>query len=298
MKKMLPLLTVAALAAAASTAVGQTVDGSLAGDAYGLPVALQDTQTNFGDNTNPDQAFANGSELDGAYATIADDTLFLLLTGNLESNFNKLELFIDSVDGGQNTIDQSVDNGGTNPNVDFDALQSLSGLTFDDGFDADYYFTFTGGNDPYESFANYAVLGDGSGGLFLGGGPGRFIDGANDIDIAIDNSNILGVGGGNGTAAPGVAAAVTTGIEFAIPLAALGNPSGDIAISAFINGSGHDFLSNQVLGGIGGGDNLGAPSGVDFGNIAGDQFFAVAVPEPTSLALLGLGGIAALRRRR
>lgn len=40
---------------------------------------------------------------------------------------------------------------------------------------------------------------------------------------------------------------------------------------------------------------FGAPAGVDFGNVT---INATLVPEPTSIALLGLGGVALLRRRR
>ena len=293
MKKMLALAAVAALPAALAGA--QTIDGTAVGDAYGLPVAIQDTQTNFGDNTNPNLLMANGSEIDGLYATFDDDNLYLLFSGNLETNFNKLSFFVDSVDGGQNVVD-----GSANPDVDFGALQNLNGLAFDSGFDADYFFSVTGGNDPTEFFANYAVLGDTMGGAFLGssGAGNNFIDGANDVDIAIDNSNVAGVTAGTGSADAVAAAAVTTGVEFRIPLAALGNPDGPIQLTAFINGSGNDFLSNQVLGGIGSGDNLGAPSGVDFSQILGDQFVTLAIPEPATAGLLAVAGLTLLRRRR
>ncbi len=286
---VLAAAAVAAIAGLATNASAQvTIDGSLAGDGYGPALTVQDSLTNFGNNADADLALANGSEINAVYGQIANDTLYLVFTGNLESNFNKFELFIDSVAGGQNVIDTQANNPdmpGTNPDVDFGALGNLAGLTFDAGFEADYYFTATGGNDPYEAFANYAVLGDPDGGVFLGGGPGRTIDGANDVDYAIDNSNIDGVMAGVGLADLTAAEAVTTGLEFAIPLAAIGNPTGDISVSAFINGGGHDFLSNQVVGGVGGLDNLGAPAAVDFSAIAGDQF--VVIPNGGTPALPG-----------
>src|SRR5262245_65937630 len=45
--------------------------------------------------------------------------------------------------------------------------------------------------------------------------------------------------------------AVTTGVEFAIPLTAIGSPAAaNIRFCAFINGGGHTFLSNQVSRGL------------------------------------------------
>ncbi|MCL6476760.1 MAG: PEP-CTERM sorting domain-containing protein, partial [Firmicutes bacterium] len=60
-----------------------------------------------------------------------------------------------------------------------------------------------------------------------------------------------------------------------------------------------DYVSNQVLAGIGGGGNLGEPRLVNFSNIPGDQYFLVPVPEPSSLSILLLGlGAWAFRKRR
>ena len=92
-----------------------------------------------------------------------------------------------------------------------------------------------------------------------------------------------------------------TGIELGIPLAAIGNPSGPIKISAMVNGSNHDFLSNQFLGGLappqgnpggeGGGNFIGDVSGVDLREFAGNQYFST-VPEPGSLSLAALAAVA------
>ena len=46
-------------------------------------------------------------------------------------------------------------------------------------------------------------------------------------------------------------------------------------MSAFINGSNHDYLSNQVLGPLGGAPNLGEPRAVDFSSVRGEQFVVI-----------------------
>jgi hypothetical protein len=251
---------------------------------YCDPIVVQNTQTQFGDSNLGQIGFANGSELDAAYARVSGGTLYLLLTGNLETNFNKLEIFIDSIAGeGQNRLR------GDNPNVDFNGLNRMgddgsnNGLTFDAGFAPDFWVSCTIGGGTPDIFVNYAQL------LTNGGGEGYYMgqttagsDGTlnggnnpNNIRLTIDNRNTAGVPGGNGTDPIGNPADVATGIEVAIPLAAIGNPAGNFAIAAMVNGGGHDFLSNQVLGGIGGGSNLAEPRNVNFANIPGDQFFTV-----------------------
>src|SRR5688572_14025771 len=97
------------------------------------------------------------------------------------------------------------------------------------------------------------------------------------ITIAINNSNVLGVTGGDAKGA----ATATTGIEIRIPMSALGNPAGPIKICGFINSGGHDFMSNQVTGGLPSGTgNLGDPRNVNFsdsmGGHGGEQFVTVA----------------------
>jgi hypothetical protein len=288
-------IVVVAIAMLPAIAAAQpTVDGT-ADALYGPALAVQNTQTNFGNSNLGVVDFANGSELDQGYGIIHSGNLYLMLAGNVESNFNKLEVFIDSVAGGQNKLQ------GDNPDVDFNGLNRMgddgsgNGLTFDAAFASDYYLTATGGNSPYQFFANFAeTSGPGGTGMFLGGGDGTSITGALGINLAINNSNTGGVDGGTG---PSSGAGVLTGVEICIPLTAIGNPTGPIKVSAFINGGGHDFLANQVLGGIGGGDNLGEPRNVNFANIPGDQYFTI-VPEPGSMILLGMGGLALIRRRR
>lgn len=276
-------ITIVGFIASAAVAGTPTVDGTADG-AYGAALAVQNTQTSFGDSNLGLVDWANGSELDQGFATIEGGVLYIVLSGNMESNFNKLELFIDCLPGGQNKLR------GDNPDVDFNGLNRMgddgsgNGLTFDAGFEADFWIGFTGGDGGggvYSIFCNYAELltSGGGTGYYLGSG-GAVTDGTliggnnpNNILITINNSNVGGVTGGTGA---GDGSGVVTGVEYAIPLAALGNPTGDIKMSAMVNGGGHDFLSNQVLAGIGGGDHLGEPRNTNLANIAGDQFFVLS----------------------
>jgi hypothetical protein len=278
MKKATALLAgglLVALAATPAFAV-ETIDG-VASPAYGPAIVTQTNGTGFGDSNLGVIDYANGSELDAAYGYIDGGVLYLVLAGNLESNFNKLEVFIDALPGaGQNRLRSD------NVDVDFNGLNRMGGLTFDSGFDADFYFTCTGGGGPYTMYSNYAKLYTGGGGTYgtdgwyLGqttaGGPGTISGGQNPdgIMLSIDNSNVAGVNGGGGSGG-----GVTTGVEWAIPLSAIGNPV-CVRVCAFINGSGHDFLANQVLGPLAAGTpNLGEPSLVDFNQHAGSQYFTV-----------------------
>ncbi len=273
-----PTLFALVLLCASFTSAQPVIDGSL--DADYRVLAVQDTQTGFGDNNLGQVDYANGSELDVAYGVVKDGWLYLLLAGNLESNFNKLEIFFDTRPGGQNRLR------GDNPDVDFNGLNRMgddgsgNGLTFDPDFEADFWVGVTGGGAPYRLYANYAELGSPGVGLYLGNtgavSDGTLVDGNNPfgIRVTINNSNTGGVTGGTGA---GDGSGVTTGVELAIPLNAIGNPTGPFKVCVFINGLSHDYLSNQVLAGIGGGGNLGEPRLVNFGNIPGEQYFWVPV---------------------
>lgn len=279
MRKATTFLATGLMLALAGSALAVTVDGTLDGT-YGAALSVQSTQTQFGDANINLSDYANGSELDAAYGRIEGGVLYLLLAGNLESNFNKLELFFDVAPGGQNTLRND------NANIDFNGLNRLYGMTFDAAFSPDYYITTTGGYDGsgYRMFANYGELltAGGGAGYYLGSNtattPGAMAGGTNPnaIEITINNSNSAGVGGGCAAAS---GAGVSTGIELGIPLTALGSPStGCIKVFAAINGSSHDFLSNQVLGPLPAGTcNLGDPSYVDFGMIDGEQYFQVCL---------------------
>lgn len=291
-------------AVAAPAAV--TVDGQRAeGEGY-VNVAQQNTQTDFGNNDDGTTFGANGSELDAAWVTSDDTTLYLLLSGNLQTNYNKLEIFFDTIaDAGQNRLR------GDNADIDFNGLNRMgddgsgNGLTFDAGFAPDRFITLTtgdsGGGNIQLCFA-VATL------ATTGGGPGSFETcqagqnagvtpavGPSGIVVALNNSNTGGVAGGSGAAGAADVLGVTTGVELAIPLSWLGVDAraavGDVRVAAFVNGGGHDFVSNQVLGGIGGGGNLGEPRSVNFANVTGEQFFSLATV-PTAVTLRA-GGSAA-----
>jgi hypothetical protein len=327
-------------------AFGQVVvDGTRVGDEalYGAALSVQNTNTHFGNATNGDARFANGgSEIDQVFATVLGGRLFVLVAGNLESNFNKLEVFIDSVPGGVNQLDGAnlparVDPYCCGLNPPSGALQRMSGLRFDADFQADRYLTFSNGvhafGDPgFSSWtlsAYYADLANGAAGdksevgfqyRAFGVEPGleqgepidqlnngclgpsdtncsppehefaEPIDTVNDpsntrghrdflndigLRMAINNSNTAGVNAGTG-AATGNPQNVVTGIEFSLPLSVLGNPLGDIKLTAFINSGPHNYVSNQFSGvGIlrsNLGDNL---PGINLAAIAGNQYVTV-----------------------
>lgn len=271
------------------------VDGTLDA-AYGPLAAIQNNSTGFGDNANDHVGYAEGSELLGGAIQIAGGSLFIHLGGNIESNYNKVEIFIDARPGGQNRIL------GINPDVGFGALQRMgddgtgNGLTFDAGFEPDLYLSVTCGDNGFGSgiysYIDYAELrtnGDGFG-AYAGSGGSYNLDGVDYIDpsigdygiaVAINNSNIGGVIGGDGSdcGAPGDVV-VATGIEIEIPLYLIdwdfeGLPFDDVKVCAFVNAADHNWVSNQVLGGLGGAANLGEPRDVNFENIDGPQYFAL-----------------------
>lgn len=278
-----------------TTALGTPVIDGTAETEYGAALAFQNTQTNFGNNDDDLASYANGSELDVARSIIDQGILYIHLSGTLESNWNKLDLFIDARPGGQQRIL------GINPDVDYSALQRMgddgsgNGLTFDKGFEADYWVTVTCGDykgtgiQYHASSAELRNNGDGTGGYIGMGTTSNDSDGStgitpiygtNGIEVAINNSNTQGVDGGIDAACGEDAQPV--GIEIAIPLWLIdwdfeGLPFDDIRFTAIISSSDHSFVSNQVLGGIGGGDNLGEVRDVNFGDLPGNQFFSLGI---------------------
>jgi hypothetical protein len=286
-----------ALILSASAFAQIAVDGT-AEAVYGPAAVVQSVGTGFGDSTDGLKSTCNGSELDGAFASLdaVGGYLYLTLAGNLQSNFNKLELFIDCKAGaGQNQLrsdNVDVDFNGLN-RMGVDAVNAIPGLKFDDGFGADFYFTCTGGlpngTPPYTLYANFAqVLTEGGGiGSYIGQsvtdpttGVIRIDDVTYGIQAAIDNSNIAGVDGNPAGTSTG--AGVATGIELRIPISVLGwDGVSPIKVCAFINGGGHDFASNQFISPLPAGyGNMGEPRLIDMSVIPGDQFFIVGGGTP------------------
>ena len=317
---MLSLFFIVLIAIHANVVSAVTIDGSITGDGYGSPIAVQTVNTEFGDDLNNSDIFSplKGSELDAAYARVEGSTLNIAFTGNLEDSFNKLVLFFDSIPGGQNILDTDTDNGGVNPLTDPSPFPSdpsmfakMAGSSFDSGFGADYVMVlrhgFTGSENRFD--VDFAVLG-GATNQYLGvfnpvytsdwngnGSTGTGTANSAPIAVGLDNSNILGVVAGSSAANAADAAAVTTGIEVGLPLENIGNPTSDIKITAFITSSNHDFVSNQFLGGLPapfGNIGSGQPGALfSLDNYSGDQCFVVVIPEPatftySSLCVLGL----------
>jgi hypothetical protein len=186
--RILLMAGAAALVAASAQAV-PAIDGKADaeyGAALGPP---QNTNTSFGNATSGDPINGGGgSEIDQVFAKVSGGRLYVLIAGNLEPNFNKVEVFIDSAPGGVNDINGGAlphgvdpyccggftENGG-NP-LNEGALQRMNTLTFDSEFQADHYLTFTHGFESalspnlgfYALSAHYADLTNGLAGASSG----------------------------------------------------------------------------------------------------------------------------------
>jgi hypothetical protein len=279
------LMAITGLAASAHAQV--TVDGTLNNsEGYGGPLATQTINTGFGDNNSDSSgASSGGSELDAVYGVATNGYLYLFIAGNLQDNGNNIDIFIaDGLAGGQHILEL----GG------FPGEAAMNGSTFSPGFNPNLLFTFTltGATLSVDQFVLSGSSGAGSslGSITLSGGAGnnQNLNGGG-IAVALNNINTAGVNGDSGTAAmQAVADAVTTGLELAIPLSALGNPTGAVEVLMDINGNDYDYLSNQFLPGLAvGTGNLGASGGnygpggglFNFGSTAGEY---VIVPVPAS----------------
>jgi fibronectin-binding autotransporter adhesin len=247
---------VLALAFPALATVNVTLDGQLNGNATNegyTQLGLQTNDTGFGHNGDATGLSSGGSELDGAYAATDAGHLYLFFSGNLQNNFNHLNIFLSDGRTGQNILTASG------------SLGAMNGSTFSPGFNATYALDINGGGSPTLSeFVNVNNLTQTN-------GPSSFIGSFNANDA---NSHGLGYGvamsvnntNANNTNTPAGAAAVATGFEISIPLSALDNPRGPISVMADINGGSNGFLSNQFLPGLASGT----------GNVGGGGTYSVA----------------------
>ena len=152
------------ITAAISAGPGPTLDGTAEQPFWpASPDFVQDTNTGYGDATTAGGSlFASpgGSEINGASARIVnsggDRSLYIMITGNIEQNFNKLAIMIDTgAAGGQNQMrgDNCKDSGVFDGPEKVGPRDGAPGLKFDAGFAANYWMLFTtDGTNMYSDF--------------------------------------------------------------------------------------------------------------------------------------------------
>src|SRR5882724_7234654 len=312
--KLLSRFLVAALLAIPTITKAINIDGALDAQ-YGSAVVTQQLNTSTSDNAEGLIGQANGTELDAAYGTVSNGVLYLFLAGNLDSDdvadnitFDKLHIFLMTGPGGDHIL-------GTNYNgaADFGRLNRMgiagngdpnavgtSGMTFDTGFAPNYWIGVTVGGlgaGP-TMYLNREVVCSNCDGSFLGSvlpsnaPPANiFVDGTFGIRAALNNTNVNGV-----TIDPtGCAASptshpesVTTGVELAIPLSAIGSPTGKVSVCAFATDDQYVTVYNQVLGTIISNACQGSffeSSSVDFSTLPGTHTFTFTVPDCNAFQL-------------
>ncbi|HXA45392.1 MAG TPA: hypothetical protein VNZ25_07805, partial [Candidatus Angelobacter sp.] len=237
--------------------------------AFGSPLAVQTNPTGFG---------LNQSELDAVYGLIANGNLYIFVPGNLQNNSNNINLFIADGRSGQSVL------AAVNPgNLGLNSLSVMNGSKFSQGFSATYAININNGGtvltvSQYDLVSNTAV--DSLGHLTTSGGIVA--------NATVDNGVVVGFNNNNTSSQAANVGAGSRGLELAIPLSLLGNPSGPINILVDINGSAQGYLSNQFLPGLPSGTgNLGAggtgfgPGGGVFDLSAASNRFLVVSMAPT-----------------
>lgn len=107
---------------------------------------------------SPDANWGYGSELDNVRSYIDTDNnkLYVFIAGNIQNNYNKFVMFFDVQAGGQNVL---LDN---NVDISFNGLNGMSNITFDSGFEPDYWINVNngvdGGTGDLQNYADAAVL--------------------------------------------------------------------------------------------------------------------------------------------
>lgn len=280
-------------------AATQSIDGlNISQGTWGVaPVAVQDTNTRFGNNFN---------ELNQLFVDADSTNVYIGIPGNIADN-NALTIFIDTASGGNAVL--NTEPGGLCPGSVPTLLRMWHNSTLD--FAPEYALTISVGIFPGQSTSQLVYAADltnvltkantplGIGAVNTGNG---LLTGSTGAQIAIDNSNIDGIGDWSDPnqvcADPNAPATANTGYEIAIPRSLLGlNGPGsqNASFFAYISNNGQDtfdgvcfgrtaFGSNQALPGLQCADNLGQFSGVskllNFTTIGGTQAVTVSIPAP------------------
>jgi len=298
MKSTISIVIVASLVGLVLAAT-QTIDGiAISAADWGLaPVAVQDTNTRFGDNSN---------ELNLLFVDSDASNVYMGIPGNIADN-NALMIFID-VDAAAGSETLSTEPNEACPGTVPTLTRIYNRSVMDAGFTPDYALIISVGIFPGQStsqlvfaadLTNLNTLANRSLGVGAVGTGNGLLTGDSGVQIAIDNSNFRGVENWDPNfpiADPNLPFTASTGYELAIPRALLGLDTVNdtsVAFMAYISNNGQDagdgvcfgrsgFGSNQALPGLQGADNLGLFSGVslwlDFSAIVGDQFVTVVVP--------------------
>ncbi len=284
----------------AATAATPTIDGLniTAGANWGTSIAVQDTNTRFGNNYN---------ELNQLFVTGDSTNLYVGIPGNIADN-NALVIFLDT-NGASGSNVLSTEPGGGCPGNVGTLMRLYHGSTLETGFTPSYALSISVGIFPGQSTGQlvYAVdllnlgsLANVSAGIGAVGSGNGTMTGTSGIQVAIDNSNTVGVGewfsgGGETPVQTGDdPLSATTGYEIAIPKSLLGiGSNATVGFFAYISNNGQDsgggvcngraaYGSNQGLPGLVGSDNLanfdGALNFLNFTTVAGVQSISTLVP--------------------